>query len=83
MTFEEHLAELAKGQRELQQADLRLTNALNHLVEVQAGYEPILNRLMQVQTKNESLMTQVLEALARLANTAAAHEARIERLEER
>ncbi len=94
MTFEERMDELAKGQldlqigfKELQQSEMRFSNALSHLAEVQADFEA---KFAVARARTDMLLGQALEAIARLANTAhaqnetiAEHDTRIERLEDR
>lgn len=73
MTFEERMDELAKGQQELQrghqellQSEMRLSNALSHLVEVQADFEA---KFAVARARTDMLLGQALEAIARLADT--------------
>ena len=83
MTFEERLHEIAKGQQRASQTPSTTSSKSRPArPKPRPKTDNAISQLVQPQTKNE-LLTQVIEALARLANTAAAPEVRIERPEER
>jgi hypothetical protein len=58
-----------------------LTQSVELLFHAQDRHDKQLDRLEQMQAKNETLMAQVMESISSLARIAHAHENRISRLE--